>query len=56
MINFKADKVLLRGPKVDGTYVVSFEVGEYELEKIKDLITTRDCVLDIQVKVKKEKL
>jgi len=56
MINFKSDKVLLRGPRVDGTYVVSFEVGEYELENIKDLITARDCILDIKIKIEKEKL
>ena len=39
MIDFIADKVLLRGPKIDGSWVITFEVGEYMYQKIKDLPT-----------------
>lgn len=33
-----SDKVKISGPRIDGTMVVSFEVGEYEKHKIKDLL------------------
>jgi len=54
MIEFKADKVSLSGPKIDGSYKVSFDVGEYQLENIKDLVTIKDCVLSIKVEVDHE--
>lgn len=37
MITFIADKVRLNGPKVDGSYSVTFETGEYVWDQIKDL-------------------
>ena len=49
MIKFNADKVLLSGPKIDGSYKVSFEVGEYQLKYIKDLIEIRDCIMEVTV-------
>lgn len=48
-INFSSDKVSLSGPRVDGTYRVTFDVGEYELENIKDLVTVRDTALYVTV-------
>jgi len=37
-LSFVADKVKIFGPKVDGSFTVSFEVGEYEQEKIAELL------------------
>lgn len=37
-LNLTADKVLIRGPKVDGSYVISLEVGEYEKLKLMDIL------------------
>lgn len=36
-IHFIADKVKLNGPKVDGGYSVTFEVGGYVWDQIKEL-------------------
>ncbi len=38
MIQFNADKVSLTGPKIDGSWKVSFDVGEYERDKLKALL------------------
>lgn len=35
---FTSDKVSVRGPRVDGTWVISFEVGEYEKEAVSELV------------------
>lgn len=37
-ISFGADKVKIRGPRVDGSWVVTFETGEYEQDKIAELL------------------
>ena len=37
-IEFMADKAKVTGPKVDGGYTVSFDVGEYEQDKVSQLI------------------
>ena len=54
-IQFIADKVLIRGPKIDASYVVSFEVGEYMREFIKDLVVIQDKNLKVTVEVEDEK-
>ena len=38
-INFKADKVSLRGPDRDGGMKITLEVGEYEKESVKELLS-----------------
>lgn len=43
-INFIADKLSVRGPKVDGSWVISLETGEYEREKISELIKLKGNV------------
>lgn len=37
MIEFSADKIKISGPKIDGTYTVAFEAGEYEQEHVAEL-------------------
>mgnify|MGYP001606924519 CR=1 FL=1 len=48
-IQFEADKVSIRGPKVDNSYVVSFEVGEYQLKNIRELVGVLDTALKVRV-------
>lgn len=51
-MNFKADGIRLNGPKVDGTYTVTFTVGEYERHKLKALLDIPpDVVLSVSVEV-----
>jgi len=38
-IELLADKIKINGPKVDGTFTVSLDVGEYEQQKIAQLVT-----------------
>lgn len=38
-LDFIADKVRINGPKVDGGYSVTFEVGDYEQDKVASLLT-----------------
>jgi hypothetical protein len=38
VIEFKSDKVSIRGPKQDNSYVVTFEVGEYQRQNVQALL------------------
>lgn len=38
-ISFTSDKLRVTGPKVDGGYSVTFDVGEYDQLKIAALLT-----------------
>jgi hypothetical protein len=39
MIQFKSDRVSIRGPKsTDNSYVVSFDIGEYGRQGVQDLL------------------
>lgn len=33
-----ADKVKISGPKVDGSYLITFECGEYEQQHVAELL------------------
>lgn len=37
-INIVADKIKVYGPKVDGGYTITLEVGEYMVDQIADLM------------------
>ena len=37
-IEFIADKLSVRGPRQDGSWIISLETGEYEKKKISQLI------------------
>ncbi len=52
-ITFTADKVRVNGPKVDGGYAVIFEVGEYEQDKVADLLKLPQQS-NIEVSVKRD--
>ncbi|MBM4402224.1 MAG: hypothetical protein FJ044_03205 [Candidatus Cloacimonetes bacterium] len=49
-IQFNADKVKISGPKIDNSYTVTFEVGEYEYDKIKDLPKLNGEIIFVEVK------
>jgi hypothetical protein len=51
MIEFNSDKVTIRTGRVDNSAIVSFEVGEYQLDNIKDLIGLVDKNLKITVEI-----
>lgn len=50
-IQFQSDKFAIKGPKVDNSYIVSFEIGEYQIANIKELIGINDKVLNITIDV-----
>jgi len=57
-ISFIADKVKVNGPKVDGGYSVTFEVGGYLWDQIKELPLVNGETIVVAViteKTKKEK-
>lgn len=37
-IEINADKVTVYGPKVDGSYTIKLDIGEYEREKVARVI------------------
>jgi len=37
-MKFQSDSVKVRGPKVDNSWVLTFEVGEYEADKVAELV------------------
>ena len=38
MIKLTADKIKTYGPKVDGGYTITLDVGEYEQKKIAEIV------------------
>lgn len=51
MIKLTADKVKVTGPKVDGGYTVSFDVGEYEQANVaRIIIIPQGQAIEITVK------
>jgi hypothetical protein len=50
IIKFIADKVKIAGPKVDGSYTISFEVGEYAYDQIMHLPKLNGEAMHVEVK------
>lgn len=38
-MKFQVDKIAVRGPKVDGGFVITLEVGEYDQANVAELLT-----------------
>lgn len=54
-IEFKADKVKLSGPNVDGGYSITFYTGEYEQLNVAKLMTLpQEVPLKVSVIIGKE--
>jgi hypothetical protein len=49
-IQFIADKVKIAGPKIDGSYTISFEVGEYAYDQIMHLPKFNGEAMYVEVK------
>lgn len=54
VISFFADKVKVKTGRIDNSGIVEFEVGEYELKNIAQLVTVTDCVLKVTVEMEEE--
>lgn len=54
MIIFLSDKVKVKTGKADNSATVEFEIGEYQLENIKELIGIIDKNMKITVEVESE--
>jgi len=52
-ITFQSDRVTLKTGRPDNSAVVSFEIGEYELESVKELVTITNAVLNVRVEVER---
>ena len=51
-VSFTADKVRVSGPKIDGGYIISFEVGEYMKDRVAQIINlSQDEELKVTVTV-----
>ena len=50
-IKFIADGVKIKSGKADKSADVTFTVGEYMLDMIKDLVAVTDAEIDVEVKV-----
>lgn len=51
MIEFTADKVSIKTGKADNSGTVTFDVGEYELPKLKELIGITDKIIRVTVEI-----
>jgi len=52
MITFMSDKVKVKTGKVDNSAVVEFEIGEYQLSNIKELVGIVDKSLKVSVEIR----
>lgn len=52
-----ADKVTIRGPKIDGSYVLSLELGEYQKNNLANLLNELDFndVVEVTIEQNSEK-
>lgn len=49
-----ADQIRIRGPKVDGGYVITIEVGEYEVQNVAKLMSELDNENVVEVTLEQE--
>lgn len=53
MLKFIADSFLIRGPrKTDGSYVISFETGEYQQKEIASILASIPPQTALEVTIK----
>jgi len=48
-MKFIADRVKISGPRVDGNYTITFDVGEYMYDQIKDIPKLNDSEIHVTV-------
>ena len=55
-LKLTADKVLMRGPKADGSYQLTFEFGEYQKEKLAEILKLKtDDVVELTIEQGEDK-
>lgn len=54
IINFKSDRVRVKTGRADNSAIVEFEIGEYQLDNIKDLVGVIDKELSVSVEINEE--
>lgn len=54
-VEFMADKVTIKTGRVDGSAIVSFEVGEYQLKNLKELVALVNKALKVTVDIEDER-
>lgn len=53
-VTFTADKIRISGPKIDGSYNVTFETGEYEQQNIAEILKLpQQQAVEVSVHVRK---
>ena len=48
-IHFLADRVKISGPKIDDTYTITFETGDYAYEDIMELPKMNNGIISVEV-------
>lgn len=56
-LNLIADKVTVRGPKIDGSFVINLELGEYQKLQFSQLLNEIDFndIVNVTIEQKSEK-
>lgn len=54
-LTFLADKVKISGPRVDDSYVITFEVGDYAYDQISQLPKLNGAIIKVEVSGEEEK-
>jgi len=49
-IKFEADRVKINGPRIDGSFTVTFEVGEYQYDRVKEIPKLNGTMIFVEVK------
>lgn len=49
-IKFKADRVKISGPRVDDSYTITFETGEYAYDDIMELPKMNGETIEVEVR------
>lgn len=50
-LNLTVDKLTFRGPKIDGSFVITLELGEYQKQVFGELVKELDMGAVVQVTI-----
>lgn len=53
-LKLTADKVTIRGPKIDGSLVITFELGEYQKDQWAELMRQLDFSNVVQLTIEQD--
>jgi len=52
VIKLIADKIRLSGPKIDGSYTITLEVGEYEKNNVARVLAMPEGIYEVKIENK----